>query len=274
MGDVIKKFVDVEDGYLYCEVRGRGRDVVLFNGGTADLHMWRSTVEWLAEIARVTTFDYRDTGLSSAGTRPYSEIDDVAAVLADAGIDAAVLVGNSEGGRRALAFAHQHPRRAGRVVVVNGSFGAFPEPSAGEADAWQEMLDKFTEIDDALVKSGVRAAAEVDTDAWGTALDPYHRRKLIGLQVANTHRVMLQDFLAIRYFGRQLDPPIKTRLHEIATPITVLIGERDFRGTRLWAQRIADQAPDATLIALPEADHFPMLSAPHQFERILRDVLQ
>jgi 3-oxoadipate enol-lactonase len=273
MGDVIKKFVDVHDGYLYCEVRGSGR-VVLFNGGTADLRMWDSTVEWLAEIARVSTFDYRDIGLSSAGTQPFSEIDDVAAVLADVGIDSAVLVGNSEGARRALAFAHQHPQMVSRVVVVNGSFGAFPEPSSEEADAWQEMLDKFTEIDDVLVKAGVRAAAEVDIDAWGPALDSYDRRMMIGLQVANTHRIMLQDFLGSQYLGRELDPPVKTRLHEIATPISVLIGERDFRGTRLWAQRIAHRAPNATLTPIPEADHFPMLSTPRQFERFLRETLE
>lgn len=71
IGDEIKKFVDMPDGYLYREMSGSGRDVVLLNGGTADLRMWDSTVAWLAGIARVTTFDYRDTGLSSAGTRPY-----------------------------------------------------------------------------------------------------------------------------------------------------------------------------------------------------------
>lgn len=85
---------------------------------------------------------------------------------------------------------------------------------------------------------------------------------------------MLQDFLGNQYYGHELAPPVKTRLHEIATRITVLIGERDFRGTRLWEQRIADRSPDATLIALPVADHFPMLSAPHPVERILRDVLR
>jgi 3-oxoadipate enol-lactonase len=274
MEDVIKKFVDVPGGYLYCEVRGSGRDVVLFNGGTADLRMWDSTVAWLAEIARVTTFDYRDIGLSSAGTQPFSEIEDVAAVLADAGITSAVLIGNSEGGRRALAFAHQCPQRVSRVVVVSGSFGDFPDPSADEAAAWQEMLDTFAEIDDVLVKTGVRAAAEVDVDAWGPALDSYHRRKMIGLQVANTHRIMLQDFLGGEYLGRELDPPVKTRLHEIAVPISVLVGERDFRGTQLWAQRIADRAPNATLTLIPQADHFPMLSTPQQFERFLRSTLR
>lgn len=273
MGDEIKRFVDVPGGYLYYETRGSGQDVVLFNDGATDLRVWDTTIPWLAEIARVTTFDYRDSGLSSAGTEPYSEVDDAAAVLADAGVNSAVLVGSSLGARRALSFAYQYPERVSRLVVVDGSFGDFPDPSPEEVAAWQEMLDKFAEIDRVLVESGVRAAAEVDIDAWAPALDSFQRRRMIGLQVANTHRLMLQDFLGGQYLGRDLDPPVKTRLHEITTPINVLIGERDFRGTQLWAQRLADRAPNATLTVLPGADHFPMLSTPQQFETILRNIL-
>jgi len=270
----IQNFADVPDGYLYYRTRGQGQDVVLFNAGTADLRMWDTTAAWLTQIARVTTFDYRDTGLSSAGTAPYSEIDDVAAVMDDAGVSSAVLVGCSDGGRRALAFAHQYPDRARRVVVVDGSFGDFPDPSPEETAAWQEMLTKFTEIDRVLVAEGVRAAAEVDTDAWGPALASGDRRLLIGLQVANTHRIMLQDFLGGEYLGRELEPPVKTRFREITTPVSVLLGGRDFTGTALWAQRLVSQAPGATLSVIPEADHFPMLSAPQEFERILRELLQ
>jgi 3-oxoadipate enol-lactonase len=266
--DVTKKFVDVPGGYLYYQTRGQGQDVVLFNGGTADLRMWETTTAWLAQIARVTAFDYRDTGLSSAGTEPYCEIEDVAAVMDDAGIRSAVLVGNSEGARRALAFAHRYPQRVRRVVVVDGSFGDFPDPSPEEAAARQVMLDKFAEIDSVLAAAGVRAAAEVDLDAWGPALDSYHRRLMIGLQVANTHRITLRQ-----YFGRELDPPVKTRFREISTPISVIVGGRDFTGTQLWAQRIVDQAPNASLTVIPEADHFPMLSAPQAFERLLREAL-
>jgi 3-oxoadipate enol-lactonase len=273
MDDGIKTFADVPGGYLYYETRGRGQDVVLFNGGAADLRMWDTTVTWLAEIARVTTFDYRDTGLSSAGTEPYSEVEDDAAVLADAGINSAVLVGNSEGGRRALALAHRYPERVTRVVVVDGSFGDFPDPSPEEAAARQEFLEKAVAIDGALVQAGVRAAAEVDLGTWGPALDSFHRRRMVGLQVANTHRILLQDFMGGEYLGRRIDPPIKTRLHEIATPISVIIGGRDLRTTQLWAQRLVDQAPNAELTVIPEADHFPMLSTPQQFERILRKIL-
>jgi 3-oxoadipate enol-lactonase len=274
MSNKIRKFADVPDGYLYYQTCGQGQDVVLFNGGTADLRMWDTTTAWLTQIARVTTFDYRDTGLSSPGTAPYSEVEDITAVMDDAGVQSAVLIGCSEGGRRALSFAHQHPERARQVVVVDGAFGDFPDPSPEETAAWQEMLTKFTEIDRVLAAEGVRAAAEADLDAWGPALGCHDRRLLIGLQVANTHRIMLQDFLGGEYLGRELDPPVKTRFQEITPPISVLLGGRDFKGSALWAQRLANQAPTATLTIIPEADHFPMLSAPQEFERILRELLQ
>lgn len=113
--------------------------------------------------------------------------------------------------------------------MADGSFGDFPDPSPEEDAAWQQMLTKFTEIAGVLAAEGVRAAAEVDLDAWGPALTSADRRLLIGLQ-------------------------------------------RDFRGIALWAQRLVSQAPSATLTVIPEADHFPMLSAPQEFERILREL--
>jgi hypothetical protein len=55
--------------------------------------------------------------------------------------------------------------------------------------------------------------------------------------------------------------------------MSVLAGGSDCKGTRLWIRRIADQAPDASLTVVAEADDFPMLSAPRQFESFLREAL-
>ena len=262
-------FVDVPDGYLYCRTRGQGQDVVLLNAGGADLRMWEATVGWLSGIARVTTFDCRDSGFSSQGTKPYSEIEDVAAVMDAVGARSAVLVGVSDGGRRALAFAHRYPERVSRVVAVGGSFGPFPDPTPQEAAARQKMEDHLAHRLSVLASAGIHAAAEADIDGWAPALDLDQRRKMIGMVVANSYLFTLEDYL-----GGELEPPVKTRFSEITTPISVLVGGRDFEGTRLWAERIVSQAPVASLTVIPEADHFPMLSTPRQFERFLREVLQ
>lgn len=262
-------FVDVPDGYLYYEQRGTGPDVVFINAGLADLRMWDSTVSWLADVARVTRWDTRDTGLSSEATGPFSEIDDLTAVLDAAAVSRAILVGCSNGGRQALAYAHRHPDRVAHVCVVGGSFGEFPDPSPEELLAREEMKRTFTQIEHVLATEGIRAAITLDVDSWCPALDEPLRRQLIGWEVANSHVLTMEVA-----HGVELDPPIQTRFAELTTPVSVLVGGRDFQGTQLWAKRLADQAPNATLQVLPEADHFAMLSAPEEFKQFLTRALE
>ncbi|WUK70820.1 alpha/beta hydrolase [Kribbella sp. NBC_00359] len=71
------------------------------------------------------------------------------------------------------------------------------------------------------------------------------------------------------YHGLELDPPVKTRFAELETPISVLIGERDFQGSQLWARRLATQAPNADLTVIPAADHMPMFSTPEEFQQFV-----
>lgn len=263
-----EKFVDVPGGHLHRRTRGEGRDVVLLNPGAADLRAWDTVTPWLERIARVTTFDYRDTGLSSTSAEPYSELDDIAAVLADADVRDAVLVGVSDGARRALAFAHRRPDLVSHVVAVAGSFGEFPDATPGEEAARREMRAHFARLEKIKAADGLQARAEADIDGWAPALDVHQRRRMVGLQLANTHWVLLEEYL-----GTELDPPVKHRFAEIGVPVSVLVGGRDFEATRLWARRLAAQAPGATLTVVPEADHFPMLTAPDVFEGLIREVL-
>ncbi|WP_203840345.1 alpha/beta fold hydrolase [Winogradskya humida] len=268
MRTVVDGFVEVPRGYLYYRQHGHGPDVVLLNAGLADVRMWDTTVAWLAGIARVTTWDYRDTGLSSWSSGPYSEIDDLEAVLDAAGVSRATLVGVSDGGRQALAFAHRHPDRVAKVCAVASSFGEFPDPSAQETAARRRMREVFAEVEEHVRSRDILAASVVDVDAWSPAANPDDRRRLIGWHVANARILTMEQ-----YHGVELDPPVKTRFAEIGTPVAVFAGGRDFEGTQLWARRIADQAPTASLFTAPDADHYPMFSDPGQFERFLREAV-
>lgn len=262
---MIEQFAEVPDGYLYSRTHGEGPDVVLLHAGAADLRMWDSTVEWLATSARVTAFDFRDMGLSSRATKPYREVDDIAAVLDAAGVRRAVLVGVSDGARRALAFALAFPDRVARVVSVAATFGEFPDPTPAESAARREMREHIARLGRLLAGQGLAAYAEADIGKWGAALGPDERRKMVGLQLANAYWIELPESL-----GAELDPPVKARFAELTVPVDVVVGGRDFASTRLWARRLAEQAPRASLIEVPGGDHFPMLSAPADFERILR----
>ena len=51
--------MDVPGLFLSYRAASRRRDAVLPNGGTAGLRMWHPPVAWPAQIARVTSLDYR-----------------------------------------------------------------------------------------------------------------------------------------------------------------------------------------------------------------------
>jgi pimeloyl-ACP methyl ester carboxylesterase len=254
-------YVDVPDGYLYYDQHGDGGpDVVLLNGGLADTRMWDSTITWLAKFARVTTWDYRDNGRSAPSYGPYDEIADLLAVLDAAGIARAILVGSSDGARRALGFAHRHPDRVAKVCAVAPSFGEFPDPSPEEEAARVVMRAHFAEIADLLDTEGIPATAAHDIDGWCPQVPEPARRLLTALAVANSRILTMPEA-----HGQELDPPVKARFAELQPPIHVLVGKHDFHGTQLWAQRLKAQAPNATLSVLPHADHMPMFSAPAAF---------
>ncbi|GAA0587816.1 alpha/beta hydrolase [Kribbella sandramycini] len=257
-------YAEVPGGYLYFEQRGAGPDVVLLNGGLADTRMWDSTVDWLSACARVTTWDYRDNGLSSTSSAPYDEIGDLLAVLDAAGIDRAVLVGVSDGARRALGFAHQHPDRVTKVCAVAGSFGEFPDPTAAEEAARIIMRAHFARIGELLDSGDIPATAAYDIAAWCPRVPDPARRLLTNLAIANSRILQMPEA-----HGQELDPPVKHRFAELKPPVHVLIGKHDFAGTQLWTHRLATQARETTLSVLPHADHMPMFSAPAAFREWL-----
>jgi 3-oxoadipate enol-lactonase len=154
------------------------------------------------------------------------------------------------------------------VIAAGGVFGDFPDPTPEETAARAELHAHVERTVPLLAAEGIAAYAAADIAAWGAALGPADRRKMEALQIANRFWIELPESL-----GADLDPPVRDRFAELTVPVDVVAGEHDFAGTRLWARRLAAQAPKATLVELPGADHFPMLSAPEAFDGVVRAAL-
>ena len=109
----------------------------------------------LAASARVVLFDKRGTGVSDRVVEPRTQtvehrVDDVRAVLDDAGIDRAVLLGVSEGAPISVRFAVTYPERVAALALYGGyaAFRAHPgidAIAAAVADRWGtgETIDWF-----------------------------------------------------------------------------------------------------------------------------------
>jgi class 3 adenylate cyclase len=101
-----------------------------------DPHRAEAARRW-ATFAKVVLFDKRNTGLSdrTAGPPTMEErMDDIRAVMDDAGIERAALVGVSEGGPLALLFAATYPERVDALALL-ATYGRIDPP-----DDFEERL--------------------------------------------------------------------------------------------------------------------------------------
>ena len=93
-----------------------------------DSRIWKAQVSYRAHHYRVTTFDGRGNGRSDRphGAAAYADeqyVADTVAVLDAAGIDSAVVVGVSMGGRWAVRLAAEHPERVLGLFTIAPSCG-------------------------------------------------------------------------------------------------------------------------------------------------------
>ncbi len=115
--------VRVGENDIYYEVHGAGPGLpaVLIMGLGLDLRGWDRQVPVLAASRRVVVMDNRGAGRSAKPSGRYTTAllaDDVAAVLDEAGVPVAHVIGVSLGGAIAQEFALRHAKRVRSLTLI------------------------------------------------------------------------------------------------------------------------------------------------------------
>src|SRR5262245_37588229 len=123
---------------------GKGAQALVFvHGWTCDLTAWRAQAGVLKEVPRSLFIDLPGHGRSD---RPQKELTmalfarAVEAVLRDAGVDKAVLVGHSMGTPVVREFYRLFPEKTGALVHVDGPLRPFFAGRPKEREAFIERL--------------------------------------------------------------------------------------------------------------------------------------
>jgi pimeloyl-ACP methyl ester carboxylesterase len=232
--------VDVGDGDLHVARAGptpgdASAVVVLVHGITASHVEWRAVARLLAERGGLCLLapDLRGRGRSAALPPPDglgTHVEDLLAVLDDAGVGRAVLVGHSMGAFVVALVAAGHPERAASVVLVDGGL-PLPVPAGVDVDAALLAV-----LGPALERLRRTFASEEEYVAfwrahpafagrWDDDVEAYVRYDLTGAPGA-MRSVVVED--AIRADGASMlrDASIATAAERITAPLTVVRAER------------------------------------------------
>jgi pimeloyl-ACP methyl ester carboxylesterase len=123
------KYAKLGSNKIHYVSTGKGKDaVVLVHGWTCNLTLWRDQIPELSKRARVIALDLPGHGLSDKPDTTYSMdffADAIAAVMKDAGVEHAVLVGHSMGTPVVRQFYRKYPQKTLALVVVDGGLRPF-----------------------------------------------------------------------------------------------------------------------------------------------------
>jgi pimeloyl-ACP methyl ester carboxylesterase len=243
---------------LAWDEAGSGPAILLLHAGIADRRMWDPQMAPLSESRRVIRFDARGFGESGSSEAPYHAYDDAVAILDAAGVDRAVLVGSSMGGRCAIDLAIAHPERVTALVAV-GSWPGGRVPDAQLRAGWDAATAAYEAGD-------IERAIDLDTEMWVT--DP-----AIVAQVREWNAAIIARGEDGEH-ELELEPPAIDRLDEIACRVLAVVGDRDQPFVVEGARLLADGVRHGRLVVMPGLTHLPSVESPEAFTRILLDFLE
>ena len=245
---------EVNGTRLYYEVAGSGEPVVLVHAFTLDTRMWDDQFEFLAREFRVIRYDARGFGKSAPPNpgEPYSNAEDLAALLDRLDARQAHIVGLSMGGRFALDYAVTYPDGLRSLVVINGVIGG-----------WQwsrEWLAAYAPI----VEAGRRRDVAQAKSLW-LGLPLFAPARENPAVTARLKR-MVDDYSGWHFVNqnpeRAVAPPAAGRLGAIRAPTLVLVGDRDLPDFQRMAETLAREIPGARRATIAGAGHMANMEAP------------
>jgi 3-oxoadipate enol-lactonase len=238
--------------------------VLLVMGLAYPAAMWWRLIPALSERYRVLRVDNRGAGLTGdVPGGPYTVetmAGDCLAVLDEAGVDRAQVVGISMGGLIAQEIALTSPERVRSLCLVATHPGTAHAVWDAEALA---MLGNRGEMT-------VQEAAEMSLPfnyATGTPRERIEEDWAVRFPLAATPTGYMNQLAgASAWSGLE-------RLASLDLPTLVLHGEVDRLVPADNGRKLADAIPGAELVLVPDANHILMTDQPEQVEKALLDWL-
>jgi 3-oxoadipate enol-lactonase len=251
-------YAERDDVKIFYESFGEGGTPMVFlHALSLNRYAWVHQVFAFARTHRVVVLDHRGHGLSDKPTTGYSIPEmalDVRAVLAHAGIDWAVLVGNSAGSMVAVQIAIDAPERAIGMVLVSCATNLMPSVPSEVLRAYEA---RFEAAFDYMTQGATSARTKRERPEVGALLgDAYGARGNFSREV----------FLScIRDPNGVFNWNVTDRIKDVRRPALVIAGQEDQTMPRDAMRALAEGLPRASFKVVPDVGHYYPLERPSEF---------
>lgn len=252
------RVVDVGD--MRVHVSGAGPPIVCVHGFTTTSEFWKEQVGPFSQDHLLIRPNLPGHGISPRPANRSYTIDafvgDLERLFAHFDLGPTTLIGLSMGGTISQQFALRNPRRLRGLVLV----GATPHGLGPDVDAGNVIS--------AIERLGIATASQNVIERSFGATAP---RALV--EFAKNEVIQTPEFVAREAIKSLNKSDSRSTLRNIAVPTLVAVGEEDVITPPRESEALAAGIPNAELLIIEKAGHFPMLEQPAAFNRALRRFL-
>lgn len=252
------RFAKLEGMSLHYTDAGRGSEALLFvHGWTCDHSFWRLQVPAFARSARVLAVDLPGHGRSDKPEGTAYTMDlfarAIEAVMRDARVSRAVLVGHSMGVPVVRQFYRKHPEKTLALVFVDGSLWPF---------APRAVMEQFV----APMRADYRQAATNMVEGMVRSMKSAELREAVRSAMLAT-----PQHVAISAMEGMMDESL-WKEEQVKVPALAILARSPF-----WPadteQRFKRLVPELDFRMWDGVSHFLMLDKPDEFNHELSDFL-
>ena len=217
--------------------------------------VWRHWVTGMAGIATTVRYDERGFGLSDWHVPDFaleSRIKDLEAVIDAAGLETFALLGMSQGGPVAIAYALRHSERVTRLIL-HGSYTATLGPTT-ESTELEDAFTRMIEVGWARPEGRFR---RVFTDMLMPGATPEQMTWVDDLM-----RMSTSTANAVAFRQQRRDVDVGDLLPRVSLPTLVLHARGDQCNDFSEGRRLAAEIPGARLVTLESDNHVLLADEP------------
>ena len=251
----------VRSGSLYYDKTGTGPALIFLHPGFSDARNWDPQIETLSTKYTCIRYDQRGSGRSSLPSVPFSHVKDLLALLDYLEISKAHLMGHSVGGQIAVDFSIEYPDRVESLILVGPGISGYLW-SDSFLDWIRMVYSDFSPdgITDRTLSASFYKAAMNNTQL---------ARRLRDLTLHNVEKLLAWKSHELSW----PKPEATERLDCLHTRTLVLVGEKDCSDMVNIVELLQSRVRDLSVYTFPDADHFPNLEFPEEFNSRVLDFL-